>query len=99
MSYAAWLNYLRMAEKTSILRGNIRKVHYKFHDGAEMLEDYSLETGMLVRRSWKIKRSLLTSTSDELQGDLNFGVDIEVGDAVRPLGQSEFLVKESVTEV
>lgn len=33
-----------------------RKVHYKFSDGKEMVEEYSLDTNCVIRRAWKCNK-------------------------------------------
>lgn len=88
MSYEIWLKKLESAEKKSIIQRNIRKVIYKFQDGGEMCEEYSMDTGVLLRRLWKVKKELL---SDE-----NWYT--EVGDILRSINEA-FEVKESATEV
>lgn len=93
MSYSDWINHLRNAEKTSTLNGNSRKIHYKFSDGSEMVEEYSMETGVCLRRAWKKKH--------ELRGDPDW--ETELGEPVRNIEEAAkettFLVKESSSEV
>lgn len=90
MSFAEWLNLIRAAEKSSIISGNLRKVHYTFPDGREMVEEYSLETGIIQRRAWRKKQ--------DLRGEPDW--EIELGDCVKDLRMGgEFLLKESNTEV
>lgn len=36
--YATWVNYIKNADKTSIIKGNVRKIHYTFPDGNQMAE-------------------------------------------------------------
>lgn len=48
-----WLTYIRRAEKTAIIHDGKKKVHFKFPDGNEMAEEYSMETNVLLRRAWK----------------------------------------------
>lgn len=85
MSYQRWLNYIKSAEKSSIISGNVRKVHYVFSDGEEMCEDYSIDTGILIRRAWRKKRNILC-------GD-TFDWDLEIGENAS--STTEYLVKES----
>lgn len=92
MSYREWLELLNTAEKTSIISGKCRKIHYKFAKGPEMIEEFSLETGVLLRRAWKRKQ--------ELRGDP--GWDIELGDSIPDVARGDdgsFMMKESNTEV
>ncbi|XP_059615200.1 protein DPCD [Phlebotomus argentipes] len=89
MSFAEWLNLIRTAEKTSMIGGNQRKIHYTFLDGREMVEEYSLETGIIQKRAWRKKK--------ELRGEPDW--EIELGDCVKDLRLGgEFLLKESNTE-
>lgn len=37
-SFNNWIKYIRDAEKTSIIKGNVRKIHYTFPDGNQMAE-------------------------------------------------------------
>uniref|UniRef100_A0AAG5DE88 Protein DPCD n=1 Tax=Anopheles atroparvus TaxID=41427 RepID=A0AAG5DE88_ANOAO len=89
MSYGSWLTLVKNAEKTSAVQGNVRKVHYRFPDGREMAEEYSMDTGVVLRRAWKTKSELMRK--DEWK--------IELGDPI-PSGfkENELLVKESSSE-
>lgn len=93
MSYVAWLSRIRAAEKSSAIQGTIRKVHYNFPDGAEMLEEYSTETGVILRRAWKNRSDLLRKDD----------WTVELGDPI-PQGLQKknagdgFLLQESSTE-
>lgn len=90
MSYSTWLNNIKNAEKTSVIKANLRKIHYKFSNGNEMAEEYSMDTGIVLRRAWKM--------ASTLRGESEW--TIELGDIVRPLNNNDnFLVKESLTEV
>ncbi|KAG8244065.1 hypothetical protein J6590_094011 [Homalodisca vitripennis] len=53
-----WLSRIKNAEKTSIIQEGKRKFHYKFPDTEEMVEEYSLDTGVLLRRAWKRKSKI-----------------------------------------
>ncbi len=54
-----------------------RKVHYKFYDGREMVEEYNSETGVLSRRAWK-KNNILKSSKWEVEvGDPLHGTSEE----------------------
>ncbi|XP_046400790.1 protein DPCD [Ischnura elegans] len=48
-----WLNIVRKAEKSCIIENGMRKVHYKFPRGEEMVEEYNMETDVINRRLWK----------------------------------------------
>ncbi|KAG4070502.1 hypothetical protein HA402_005734 [Bradysia odoriphaga] len=89
MSFANWLNQIKNAEKSSAISGKCRKVHYKFIDGQEMVEEYSMDTGVLQRRAWKREKALGGQPDWE----------IELGDFGRSLNsQDTFVVRESITE-
>lgn len=47
-----------------------RKVHFLLEDGKEMVEEYNIDTNVVVRRVWKEKNSFGT----------NIGWTVEVGD-------------------
>lgn len=101
MSYSNWLNYLKSAEKSSIIQHGVRKLWYKFPDSHEMMEEYSIQTGMILKRAWKKKRDLLTcSPNDSLLSDGRFEWDYELGDFTKPLNNdTDFFVAESSTTV
>uniref|UniRef100_A0A1B0G322 Protein DPCD n=1 Tax=Glossina morsitans morsitans TaxID=37546 RepID=A0A1B0G322_GLOMM len=99
MSYRNWLNYLRSAEKNSVINGRSRKIHYKFPDGQQMAEEYSMDTGVLQKRAWRRSQQLLGESEWE----------VEVGEDYRQLGcagdseqmlnaDNNFTVKISNTE-
>lgn len=100
MSFAPWMNYIRAAAKSSFISGKVRKVHYKMNDGAEMLEEYSMETGILIRRAWKKRTDVLCMkpAEDDLTG-IRFEWDIELGELGSMPTTGEFMVKEANTAV
>ncbi|XP_072932596.1 protein DPCD [Epargyreus clarus] len=53
-----WYKSLLDAEKTCLKDDKIKKFHYKFEDGREMVEEYNLDTQVMLRRSWKVKGKL-----------------------------------------
>ncbi|CAH0720113.1 unnamed protein product, partial [Brenthis ino] len=53
-----WYKSLLNAEKTCLKEDKIKKVHYKFEDGKEMVEEYNVDTNVLLRRAWKMKGKL-----------------------------------------
>uniref|UniRef100_A0A182WAX7 Protein DPCD n=1 Tax=Anopheles minimus TaxID=112268 RepID=A0A182WAX7_9DIPT len=89
MSYECWLALVKSAEKSSIIQGSVRKVHYRFPDGREMAEEYSTDTGVVLRRAWKNKTALLQKEEWA----------IELGDSI-PVGlkENELMLRESNTE-
>ncbi|XP_055679344.1 protein DPCD [Lutzomyia longipalpis] len=89
MSFVEWVNLIRAAEKTSIISGGQRKVHYTFPDGQEMVEEYSLETGVIQRRAWRKKK--------DLRGEPDW--ELELGDCVKELRiGGDFIMREANTE-
>lgn len=99
MSFQSWIDYIKNAEKTSFISGKLRRVHYKMRDGAEMIEEYSMDTGILVKRAWKKKRDILCTDSADDMNNAHYNWDIELGEKIQPLKSSEFFVKESTSEV
>ncbi|XP_067642617.1 protein DPCD [Eurosta solidaginis] len=77
MSYENWLNYLRSAEKHSMISGRCRKVFYKFPDGKQMAEEYSMETGIVQKRAWRKCKQLMGEPEWE----------IELGETPRQINQ------------
>lgn len=53
-----WYKSLLNAEKTCLKEDKIKKIHYKFEDGKEMVEEYNVDTHVLLRRAWKMKGKL-----------------------------------------
>lgn len=66
----SWLKSIQNAKITVLIEDGKRKVHFLFENGKEMVEEYSMETDVVLRRIWKKKN--------------NFGTDIgwvvEIGD-------------------
>ncbi|XP_043583790.1 protein DPCD [Bombus pyrosoma] len=58
MAPEEWLRLIQNATKTAIIQDGKRKVHFLMEDGREMVEEYHLETNVLVRRAWKEKGKL-----------------------------------------
>nr|CAI5851876.1 unnamed protein product [Callosobruchus analis] len=65
-----WFTRLQNAKKSCIVDRNLKKIHYAFENGEEMVEEYNLETNVITRRAWKRK--------GELEGEGKW--DIEIGD-------------------
>jgi len=42
-------------------------VHLKFADGKELAEEYNMETGAVIRRAWKVGRSLTSEPEWEVE--------------------------------
>lgn len=76
MSYENWLNYLKSAEKNSMISGRSRKLFYKFPDGQQMAEEYSMDTGVVQKRAWR--------KSKQLMGEPEW--EVELGEDPRQLG-------------
>lgn len=67
-----WYRSLLDAEKTCMKEDKLKKIHYKFDDGREMVEEYNVDTQVLCRRAWKVK--------GKLGGEGNW--EVEVGDQI-----------------
>ncbi|XP_033220434.1 protein DPCD [Belonocnema kinseyi] len=65
-----WLKLIQSAKKTAIIQDGKRKVHFLMEDDREMVEEYHLETNVLVRRAWREKGKL----------GQDIGWTVEVGD-------------------
>lgn len=99
MSFQSWIDYIKNAKKVSFISGKLRRIHYTMQDGAEMVEEYSMDTGVLVKRAWKKKRDILCTASADDPNSIHYNWDVELGEQIQPLKSSEFLVKESTSEV
>ncbi|CAH2982476.1 unnamed protein product [Chilo suppressalis] len=53
-----WYKSLMEAEKSCLKEDKIKKIHYKFDDDREMVEEYNVDTQVLLRRAWKVKGKL-----------------------------------------
>lgn len=67
-----WYQNLLRAEKSCLKEDKIKKIHYKFEDDKEMVEEYNVDTEVLLRRVWKVK--------GKLGGEGKW--DVEVGDPI-----------------
>ncbi|XP_050679025.1 protein DPCD [Leptidea sinapis] len=67
-----WYKSLLNADKSCIKEEKIRKIHYKFDDDREMVEEYNTDTKVLLRRAWKVKGKL----------GCDGKWDVEVGDPI-----------------
>lgn len=67
-----WYQSLQAAEKSCLKEDKIKKIHYKFEDEREMVDEYNIDTQVLIRRAWKLKGKL---RSDEKW-------EVEVGDPI-----------------
>uniref|UniRef100_A0ABD2VUR2 Protein DPCD n=1 Tax=Trichogramma kaykai TaxID=54128 RepID=A0ABD2VUR2_9HYME len=70
MATEQWFKLLQDAKKTAIIQDGNRKVHFLFENGKEFVEEYNLDTNVVVRRAWRKK------------GDLgqDLGWEVEIGD-------------------
>lgn len=67
-----------------------RKVHFLLENGKEMVEEYNMNTNVVVRRAWKEKNSFGT----------NVGWTVEVGDPELKQNNIEFYgIEESSNTV
>ncbi|CAH0587044.1 unnamed protein product [Chrysodeixis includens] len=67
-----WYRSLLDAEKTCLKEDKLKKIHYKFQDDKEMVEEYNVDTQVLLRRAWKVK--------GKLGGEGKW--DVEIGDPI-----------------
>lgn len=67
-----WYKSLLSAEKSCLKQDKIKKIHHKFEDAKEMVEEYNVDTQVLLRRAWKVKT--------KLGGDGKW--DVEIGDPI-----------------
>lgn len=67
-----WYRSLVDAEKTCLKEDKLKKIHYKFEDGREMVEEYNVDTNVMCRRAWKVK--------GKIGGEGKW--DVEVGDPI-----------------
>ncbi|XP_043466655.1 protein DPCD [Leptopilina heterotoma] len=58
MSSKDWLKSIKDAKKTAIIQNGCRKVHYLFETNKEMVEEYHVDTGVIIRRIWREKGKL-----------------------------------------
>ncbi|XP_032683725.1 protein DPCD [Odontomachus brunneus] len=70
MSSESWLATLQNAQKTACIQDGKRKVHYLLKNKQEMIEEYNLDTNVVVRRTWR-KRN---------QFEKEIGWSVEIGD-------------------
>lgn len=84
-----WYNYILKADKSCLIQNNLRKIHYLFEDGKEMVEEYNTDTKVLTRRAWRTKNELGN------EGDW----DIEIGDPEPSCFKTEQLIVENSTQV
>lgn len=97
MSYERWLNYIQNADKSSFLIGKNRRFYYKFKDGAEMIEEYNMETGILSRRTWKrnVLRTIEINNENVFENSMDW--DVEVGDMYTSGNKSDLLQESDAT--
>lgn len=67
-----WYRSLLDAEKSCLKEDKLKKIHYKFQDDKEMVEEYNVDTQVLLRRAWKVK--------GKIGGEGKW--DVEIGDPI-----------------
>ncbi|XP_018569951.1 protein DPCD [Anoplophora glabripennis] len=65
-----WFAQLKKAKKSCIVDGKLKRVHFDFGDGREMVEEYNLDTNVVTRRAWRHNK--------ELKGEDKW--EVEIGD-------------------
>lgn len=69
---------------------NLKKVHYEFEDGKELVEEYDLTTNCVTRRAWRCNK--------ELKGEESW--EIEVGDPTPKYNAEEkCMIREDASQV
>lgn len=58
MAEVEWFHKLLSADKVALVGSSTRKIHYKFENGEQMIEEYNLNTGVLTKRAWKSNKSI-----------------------------------------
>ncbi|XP_066149256.1 protein DPCD [Euwallacea fornicatus] len=51
-----WFTQLQKAKKTCLVDKNLKKIHFDFGDGRELVEEYDLSTALLTRRAWRFNK-------------------------------------------
>ncbi|XP_055911197.1 protein DPCD [Eupeodes corollae] len=93
MSYTNWLKDIRNAEKSSMISGRVRKVFYKFLDGRQMAEEYSLDTGVIQKRAWKKSKTLMGESDWEIEVGETPNLNLNTQNP-----EEGFTVRQSVSE-
>eukprot|EP00040_Diaphanoeca_grandis_P004759 m.30019 g.30019 ORF g.30019 m.30019 type:complete len:201 (+) comp16200_c0_seq2:210-812(+) len=76
---SAWIAELKKAKKTSMVQDGLKKLHFTFEDGREMVEEWNTSTDTLETRKWRKPATLGGTTT----------WDFEVGQArVAPIVES-----------
>ncbi|CAL1673985.1 unnamed protein product [Lasius platythorax] len=65
-----WLRNIQNAKITVLIEDGKRKVHFLLENGTEMVEEYNIDTNVVMRRIWKKKNSFGT----------DIGWTVEIGD-------------------
>lgn len=74
---------------SQIIVSGVRKIHYALPDGKEMVEEYNMETDVLLRRIWKV--------SQAMRGEKWV---VEIGDPIPQLDNLDSIgIKENATAV
>lgn len=84
-----WLNQIKQAKKTCMLQDNLKKVHFDFENGREMVEEYNLDTNVVTRRAWKVKGQMGGAGEWE----------IELGDPEYSQKEHTLVIKENSSQV
>ncbi|KAG8223329.1 hypothetical protein J437_LFUL001206 [Ladona fulva] len=87
MSVSNWVKLIEEAEKTCLIEYGMRKVHYKFSKGEEMVEEYNMETDIINRRMWK--------NSSKFGGDCHWEMEIGEPAKTKELSLDDVGIKES----
>ncbi|KAH0956231.1 hypothetical protein HN011_004069 [Eciton burchellii] len=67
MTPKLWLDTLNDAAKTVLVQNGRRKVHFLLKDGRELVEEYDMDTNVVISRVWKIKNHFGTFVDWEVE--------------------------------
>lgn len=85
-----WFSQLKKAKKSCIVDGKLKRVHFDFGDGREMVEEYNLDTNVVTRRAWRCNR--------DLKGEDKW--EVEIGDPEPMYNKEEMLmIQENSNQV
>lgn len=85
-----WFSQLKKSKKSCIVDGKLKRVHFDFGDGREMVEEYNLDTNVVTRRAWRHNK--------HLKGEDKW--EVEIGDPEPVYNEQETLtIRENSNQV
>ncbi|KAK7010808.1 protein DPCD [Biomphalaria glabrata] len=92
----AWIKKLSSSQKTCIVQDNKRKVHFTFSDGAELIEEYDVNTDELLLRKWRKKGTLGNVGKWEIEvGEQSSSLNFEIDGLVESNANPVFIRKDT----